>query len=162
MRAGATGGYATDVVPRGLRSDEMRPYSLHDDVYLGGIRVLVVDDYAPLRAGVAAVLENCGAAVTAVGSAEEAFEAFQRERPDVLVQRPGDAWQGRLLAHRPGSRPATRVGRHRISRGCSSVGFSGPEHRATVLRAGFQYHIEKPVTLENWSRSSGFSHGKPD
>jgi CheY-like chemotaxis protein len=23
--------------------------------------------------------------------------------------------------------------------------FAGPEHRASILRAGFQYHIEKPV-----------------
>jgi CheY-like chemotaxis protein len=28
------------------------------------------------------------------------------------------------------------------------TGFTGPEHRASILRAGFQYHIEKPVTLE--------------
>jgi len=29
------------------------------------------------------------------------------------------------------------------------TGFTGPEHRASILRAGFQYHIEKPVALEN-------------
>ena len=29
------------------------------------------------------------------------------------------------------------------------TGFTGPEHRASILRAGFQYHIEKPVTLDN-------------
>ena len=29
------------------------------------------------------------------------------------------------------------------------TGFTGPEHRASVLRAGFQYHIEKPVTLHD-------------
>jgi CheY-like chemotaxis protein len=28
------------------------------------------------------------------------------------------------------------------------TGFTGPEHRASILRAGFQYHIEKPVTLQ--------------
>ena len=28
------------------------------------------------------------------------------------------------------------------------TGFTGPEHRASILRAGFQYHIEKPVSLE--------------
>jgi CheY-like chemotaxis protein len=124
----------------------MRPYFLHDDVYLGGISVLVVDDYAPLRAGVAAMLEYCGAAVTAVGSAEEAFEAFQRERPDVLVSdlaMPGKGgfWligQVRALPpERGGATPAAAL-----------TGFSGPEHRASILRAGFQYHLEKPVTLE--------------
>ena len=63
----------------------MRPDSLHDDVNLGGVSVLVVDDYEPLRVGVVSMLESCGAAVTAVGSADEALEALQRERPDVLV-----------------------------------------------------------------------------
>ena len=28
------------------------------------------------------------------------------------------------------------------------TGYTGPEHRACILRAGFQYHIEKPVSLE--------------
>jgi CheY-like chemotaxis protein len=138
----------------------MRPYSLHDDMYLGGISVLVVDDYAPLRAGVAAVLENCGAAVTAVGSAEEAFEAFQRERPDVLVSdlaMPGKGgyWLiGQVRALPPewgGATPAAALS-----------GFSGPEHRASILRAGFQYHIEKPVTLEKLVGVVGLSRGKPE
>src|SRR3989442_9282292 len=57
----------------------------HDDVYLGGVSVLVVDDCKSVRAPVAAMLEHCGAAVTAVGSADEALEALERERPEVLV-----------------------------------------------------------------------------
>ena len=28
------------------------------------------------------------------------------------------------------------------------TGFTGPEHRANILRAGFQYHLEKPVAIE--------------
>jgi CheY-like chemotaxis protein len=124
----------------------MRPDSLHDDVYLGGISVLVVDDYAPLRAGVAAMLEHCGAAVTAVGSAEEAFEAFQRERPDVLVSdlaMPGKG--GYWLIGQVRALPPERGG---ATPAAALTGFSGPEHRASILRAGFQYHIEKPVMLE--------------
>ncbi len=31
------------------------------------------------------------------------------------------------------------------------TGYTGPEHRASILRAGFQYHIEKPVTQDNLS-----------
>jgi CheY-like chemotaxis protein len=54
-------------------------------VYLGGVSVLVVDDSKPVRATVAAMLEHYGAAVTAVGSADEALEALEREHPDVLV-----------------------------------------------------------------------------
>jgi hypothetical protein len=36
----------------GLRGDDMRrPDSLHDDVNLGGVSVLVVDDYEPCASG---------------------------------------------------------------------------------------------------------------
>jgi len=124
----------------------MRSYSPHDDVYLGGVRVLVVDDYKPICAVVAAMLEHSGATVTAVGSAEEALEALEREHPDVLVSdlampdKSGYWLIGQIRAlppERGGATPAAAL-----------TGFTGPEHRASILRAGFQYHIEKPVTLE--------------
>jgi CheY-like chemotaxis protein len=114
----------------------------HDDVYLGGVSVLVVDD----RATVAAMLEHCGAAVTVVGSADEALEALERERPDVLVSNvampdKGGYWLiGKVRAlppERGGATPAAAL-----------TAFTCPEHRASILRAGFQYYIEKPVTLE--------------
>ena len=125
----------------------MKSNSPHEDVYLGGVTVLVVDDYEPVRTVVAAMLEHCGAAVTAVGSADEALETLKRERPDVLVSDlampdKGGYWligQVRALPpERGGATPAAAL-----------TGFTGPEHRASILRAGFQYHIEKPVMLEN-------------
>jgi CheY-like chemotaxis protein len=117
-----------------------------DDVYLGGVRILVVDDCKLVRATVAAMLEHYGATVTAVASADEALEALVRERPDVLVSDlampdKGGYWLiGKVRALRPeggGATPAAAL-----------TGFTGPEHRASILRAGFQYHIEKPVALE--------------
>src|SRR5437773_10310881 len=127
----------------------MKSNSAHADAYLGGVRVLVVDDYEPLRATVATMLESCGAAVTAVGSADEALEALQRERPDVLVSdlampdKSGYWLIGQvrgLPLERGGATPAAAL-----------TGFTGPEHRASILRAGFQLHIEKPVTRDNLS-----------
>ena len=117
-----------------------------DDVYLGGVSVLVVDDCKLVRATVAAMLEHYGATVTAVPSADEALETLVRERPDVLVSDlampdKGGYWLiGKVRALRPergGATPAAAL-----------TGFTGPEHRASILRAGFQYHIEKPVALE--------------
>jgi CheY-like chemotaxis protein len=117
-----------------------------DDVYLGGVSVLVVDDCKLVRGTVAAMLEYYGATVTAVASADEALEALVRERPDVLVSGltmpdKGGYWLiGQVRALRPergGATPAAAL-----------TGFTGPEHRASILRAGFQYHIEKPVALE--------------
>jgi CheY-like chemotaxis protein len=124
----------------------MRIVPALDDVYLGGVSVLVVDDCKLVRGTVAAMLEHYGATVTAVGSADEALEALVRERPDVLVSdlaMPGKGgyWLiGKVRAlgpERGGATPAAAL-----------TGFTGPEHRASILRAGFQYHIEKPVALE--------------
>ena len=118
----------------------------HDTVYLGGVSVLVVDDCQSVRTVVAAMLEHYGASVTAVGSADEALEALQRERPDVLVSDlampdKGGYWLiGQVRALPPGRGGATPA--------AALTGFSGPEHRASILRVGFQYHLEKPVTLE--------------
>jgi CheY-like chemotaxis protein len=124
----------------------MKSNSPNDDVYLGGVSVLVVDDYEDVRNAVAMMLQHCGAAVTAVGSADEALEALQRERPDVLVSDlampdKGGYW----LIGQVRALPPERGG---LTPAAALTGFTGPEHRASILRAGFQYHIEKPVTLE--------------
>jgi CheY-like chemotaxis protein len=114
---------------------------------LDGVRVLVVDDSAVIREMLADILGEHGAAVTAVGSAESALDAVTRERPDVLIsdlEMPdkGGYWligQVRALSpERGGAIPAAAL-----------TGLHGPEHRATALRAGFQYHLEKPVDLHS-------------
>jgi CheY-like chemotaxis protein len=96
------------------------------------------------------MLECRGAAVTAVGSADEALEALQREHPDVLVSdlaMPDKS--GYWLIGQVRALPAERGG---ATPAAALTGFTGPEHRSRVLRAGFQYHIEKPVALEELAR----------
>src|SRR6266478_6551926 len=117
-----------------------------DRVYLGGVRVLLVDSSEYIRAVVTAMLEDSGATVTAVATADVALETLERERPEVLVSAlamldKGGYWligkvRG-LPLERGGATPAAAL-----------TGFTGPEHRASILRAGFQYHIEKPVSLK--------------
>ncbi|HEU4367573.1 MAG TPA: response regulator [Methylomirabilota bacterium] len=116
---------------------------LDDRPRLDGVRVLVVDDTLHVLQVVTAILEQDGATVTAVSSAEEALAVLQTERPDVLLSdlaMPGlgGYWligQVRALPpERGGATPAAAL-----------TAFAGPEHRASVLRAGFQYHVEKPV-----------------
>jgi CheY-like chemotaxis protein len=118
----------------------------HDDLYLGGVSALVVDDYDDVRNAIVMMLQHCGATVTAVGSADAALETLQRERPDVLVSDlampdKGGYW----LIGQVRALPPERGG---LTPAAALTGFTGPEHRASILRAGFQYHIEKPVTLE--------------
>ena len=112
---------------------------------LDGVRALVVDDSAVIRALLQATLEECGAVVTAVGAADAALQAVVHERPDVIVSdlempNKGGYWLiGQVRALSPehgGLTPAVAL-----------TGLVGPEHRASALRAGFQYHLEKPVDV---------------
>ena len=121
----------------------MSSISSRDDVFLGGVRVLVVDDSGPVRGLMIEILEQYGAAVTTVSSASEALEILAHERPDVLVSdlempdKDGYWLIGQIRGLPPwrgGATPAAAL-----------TGLTGPEERARILRAGFQYHIEKPV-----------------
>ena len=112
---------------------------------LQGVRVLVADDAPAVRQAVTDILESVGAAVTAVGSAEAALAALQAELPDVLVSdlsmpEKGGYWligQVRALPpERGGATPAAAL-----------TGATGPEHRESILRAGFQYHVPKPAGI---------------
>ena len=117
--------------------------SSHGGPRLDGIRVLVVDDTAYVLDVVTAILEQDGATVTAAGTAEEALALLQLERPDVLLSdlaMPGKGgyWLiGQVRALPPGCGGETPA--------AALTAYTGPEHRASVLRAGFQYHVEKPV-----------------
>jgi CheY-like chemotaxis protein len=81
------------------------------------------------------MLEDYGATVTAVATADEALELLERERPDVLVSAlampdKGGYWLiGRVRdlppERRGGATPAAAL-----------TGFAGPEHRASILRGG--------------------------
>jgi CheY-like chemotaxis protein len=118
----------------------------NDDSRLDGVRVLIVDDACNVREVVTDILTQDGATVTAVGSAEEALAALQRERPDVLLSdlaMPGKG--GYWLIGQVRALPPERGG---VTPAAALTAFTGPEHRASVLRAGFQLHVEKPIGLD--------------
>jgi len=120
---------------------------LNDGLRLEGVRVLVVDDVRAVREVVASILSHDGAKVTAVGSAEEALDALQGERPDVLLSdlaMPGKG--GYWLIGQVRALPPEQGG---VTPAVALTAFAGPEHRASVLRAGFQRHVEKPVALDD-------------
>jgi CheY-like chemotaxis protein len=119
---------------------------LDDGPRLAGVRVLIVDDAPYVREVVVAILTQDGAKVTAVGSAEEALAALQSERPDVLLSdlaMPGLG--GYWLIGKVRALPPERGG---VTPAAALTAYTGPEHRASVLRAGFQLHVEKPIALE--------------
>lgn len=130
---------------------------------LEGIEVLVVDDEADSRVFMTMVLQECGASVTAVGSAGEAIEAIQELKPDVLLSdigMPGEDGytlirKVRALSFEQGGRiPAAAL-----------TAYARAEDRTRSLLEGFQIHLPKPVepaelaavvanlagrTLNNW------------
>jgi CheY-like chemotaxis protein/anti-sigma regulatory factor (Ser/Thr protein kinase) len=110
---------------------------------LHGIHVLVVDDEDDGRVLVAAVLERCGARVTAVSTAEAALQIVQEQQPDVLVSdlgMPGE--DGYSLIQRVRALPADKGGRIPAA---ALTAYARVEDRMRVLRSGFQIHLPKPV-----------------
>jgi CheY-like chemotaxis protein len=113
------------------------------DQSLPSVHVLVVDDSAEIRWLLTEMLEWTGATVTAVDTAERALDLLARLRPDVLLsdlempEKDGYWLIGQVRAFAPergGLTPAACL-----------TGRTDPEDRARVLRAGFQYHIAKPI-----------------
>jgi len=113
---------------------------------LYGFKILVVDDDLDTRELIEWVLKRVGAEVTAVGSAREALEVLEREKPQVLVsdiampEEDGYALLKKIRAlppERGGRIPAVALTAHSLV-----------QDRLHSLRAGFQSHVPKPVVPE--------------
>jgi signal transduction histidine kinase/CheY-like chemotaxis protein len=110
---------------------------------LAGIRVVVVDDEQDARDLVTAVLEQAGAVVTSVGSAEEAMHAINERPPSLLVSdigMPGE--DGYALIARVRALPAESGGRVPA---VAVTAFTRDDDRARALRAGYTAHVAKPI-----------------
>jgi signal transduction histidine kinase/ActR/RegA family two-component response regulator len=109
---------------------------------LSGLRILIVDDEADARDLLATILEQSGAQVTAVASADEAINCLLQMTADVLVSdiaMPNiDGYtlirQVRALqAERGGYIPAVAL-----------TAYAMESDRNLALEAGFQVHLAKP------------------
>ncbi len=113
--------------------------------YLGGVRVLIVDDDGDSRMFLSTLLQTQGALVTSAGSMAEALELFQQDRPDVLVSDIGMPGQDgydlirhirELAANDGGQTPAVAL-----------TAYVRREDQDAALAAGFHRHIKKPVIV---------------
>ncbi|PQV63328.1 PAS/PAC sensor hybrid histidine kinase [Abditibacterium utsteinense] len=110
---------------------------------LDGLHVLVVDDQKDTRIFLAVVLEKCGARVTAVESAAQAFAALQTLRPDVLLSDVGMPEEdGFSLIRRVRALSFEQGGK---TPAAALTAFAHVEDRVRVLRSGFQIHLPKPI-----------------
>jgi len=110
---------------------------------LDGLRLLVVDDEPDAREVVALVLEQSGAEVAAFGTAQEALEAIESVRPDVLVSdigMPGE--DGYSLLRRVRALGPARGGQVPA---VALTAYAKVEDRKRALASGFARHIPKPV-----------------
>lgn len=111
---------------------------------LEGLRVLFVEDDDDFRELAAEILQMAGAAVESAGSAAEAFLAFQRSRPNVLVSDIGlpveDGYslmrKIRALEKEQGAAPVPAI---------AVTGYAQVDDHARVHEAGYQQHLAKPV-----------------
>ena len=110
---------------------------------LAGLRVLVVDDEDDARTLARRVLEECGAEVVTVGSAEEALKAVDGGREvSVVVSDIGmpehDGYElitrVRAMSGNVGRVPAIAL-----------TALARDEDRKRTLLAGYQVHISKPI-----------------
>ena len=113
---------------------------------LNGVRVLVVEDDPDTLDMLKYILDNRGAEVMTAGSAQEALEALDRSKPDVLVSdvampdQDGFELIGRLRSRGPergGNIPAAAL-----------TAYTREEDRQRALSAGFQSYVRKPVDPE--------------
>jgi len=113
---------------------------------LYGLKILVVDDDADTRELIEWVLKRVGAEVTSVGSAREALEALERDKPSLLVSdiaMPEE--DGYELLKKIRALPPERGGR---TPAIALTAHSLVQDRLQSLRAGFQSHVPKPVVPE--------------
>jgi PAS domain S-box-containing protein len=112
---------------------------------LDGLRILIVDDEADIRALLIYMLEICGAAVMAAASADEAISALTASATpmDILISdigmpdQDGYALLRRVRALKPengGKIPAIAL-----------TAYARIQDRRAALLAGFQSHVAKPV-----------------
>jgi CheY-like chemotaxis protein len=112
---------------------------------LDGLKVLVVDDEPDTREMLKTGLGQCGADVTAAGTATEALEAVLKIRPDILVSDIGMPDEdGYELMRKIRALPAEGGGKVPA---IALTAYARTEDRLQALRAGYQMHVPKPVEL---------------
>ena len=110
---------------------------------LKGLKVLVVDDEPDTRELIREVLKECGSEVILSRSAEEALDALEQHRPDILISDLGMPEEdGFSLITKIRALPADRGGRIPAA---ALTAYARAEDRMRVLRSGFQFHLPKPV-----------------
>ncbi|MES2638749.1 MAG: ATP-binding protein [Myxococcota bacterium] len=108
-----------------------------------GLSILVVDDDRDARDLLQTLFEGCDAKVTLASTAEEAFAALRRIRPDLIVSDIGMPDQdGYALIRRIRALDAADGG---LTPAIALTAYVSTNDRLRVLTSGFDNHVPKPV-----------------
>ncbi|MFN2484256.1 MAG: ATP-binding protein [Candidatus Limnocylindria bacterium] len=125
------------------RGDEaLDPAAASHAPLLEGVKLLLVEDDAPSRQAIAALLEQEGAEVVATASVAEALGALEGRRPDVVVsdiRMPGSDGYELIKKLRAAASEASRA-----IPAVALTGLGGAD-RERALNEGFQLHVAKPI-----------------
>jgi CheY-like chemotaxis protein len=125
-----------------ITNDDYSPYSSSDASPLTSVRVLVVDDEADTRELIAVILQQAGADVRTVASAEEVLQTLAQSKIDVLVSDIGMAeMDGYTLLQQIRTLPSEQAGIPAIA----LTAYAGELNQQKALAVGFQRHLAKPV-----------------
>jgi CheY-like chemotaxis protein len=112
---------------------------------LSSLRILVVDDDAEVRAPVCRILADAGAAVAESGDVVDALEQIESFRPAIVVSDIGmEGKDGYELIREVRRRGYTAEALPALA----ITAFARPEDRLSVLGAGYQMHLPKPVNAQ--------------
>jgi PAS domain S-box-containing protein len=108
-----------------------------------GLRVLVVDDDDDTREALRLILQQSALVIETASSAAEAMAKLRASPPDLLlsdVAMPSE--DGLSLIRRIRALPAAQGGRLPAA---ALTAYASPPEREAALRAGFDWHVAKPV-----------------
>ncbi len=114
-----------------------------EESLLSGVKILLVDDQADVREFFTFALEQYGATVTAVASANEALTVLSQSQPDVLLSDIGmPLMDGYMLLRQVRMRSPESGGQIPA---IALSAYAGEFNQKEALAAGFQKHISKPA-----------------
>ncbi|WP_298907139.1 PAS domain S-box protein [uncultured Nostoc sp.] len=144
-----SGATFTVELPLLVRSEDVR-YEENESLdsepessLLSNTQVLVVDDEPDIRDLITFILQDYGAEVTAVSSAQEALQALSESIPDVLISDIGMPKTDGYMLMREVRARSPQQGGHVPA--IALTAYAGEMNQQQALAAGFQMHISKPV-----------------
>ncbi|HEY1304137.1 MAG TPA: PAS domain S-box protein [Vicinamibacterales bacterium] len=122
--------------------------------------VLIVDDERDAREMLSLILTTQGATVRSVASASEALDAMRHRRPDVVLADVGMPEEDGYSMMRRWRALERELGYDRVP-AVAVTAFATTKDRDRAVSAGFDWHVAKPIDLDELGRVLGTAAGFP-